>query len=105
MGNATILRAIKGRPPIAKTSLRAFAAAILPQALGESTTGVIKSRVRIPILFSSILQSAASSPQSQVVISLSSSGNGIPFKTFSRSAGPIFAAQPLVRDISVSRGI
>lgn len=105
MGKATMFRAIKGRPPMAKTSLRAFAADILPHALGESTTGVMKSRVRIPILFSSILQSAASSPQSHVVISLSSSGSGIPFKTFSRSPGPIFAAQPLVRDISVSRGM
>ncbi len=85
---------------MAYTSLREFAAAILPKYSGESTTGVIKSTVRIPILSSSIFHSAASSPLFHEAIRLSSR---IPAKKQTvQPAGPIFAAQPLVRARSES---
>ncbi len=52
---------------MAKTSLRALAAAICPKVNGSSTTGVMKSRVNIPALLSSTIQTAASSPWAQLV--------------------------------------
>ena len=102
VGKQTRFSAIKGRPPMAKTSLSAFAAAISPNVPGSSTTGVMKSTVRIPMRSSSIRQSAASSPWLHEVRSLSPTG-GSAFKTSSSSAGPILAAQPLVRASSVKR--
>ena len=102
-GNPTMFNATKGKPPIAKTSLSEFAAAILPQTRGSSTTGVMKSTVRIPALFSSIFQRAASSPEAHEEKIRSSDGRGIFLSILERSAGPILAAQPLVVDISVKR--
>jgi hypothetical protein len=98
-----MFNATRGAPPIAKTSLSEFAAAIAPHAEGSSTTGVMKSTVRIPARFSSIFHNAASSPEAQDVKMRSSEGISIFFRILERSAGPIFAAQPLVVAISVKR--
>ncbi len=87
---------------MAKTSLREFAAAILPQALGSSTMGVMKSRVRTPALRASMVHRAASSPDAQELRIRSSRARGSSLRIFDRSAGPIFAAQPLVVLISLS---
>jgi len=97
-----MFNAIKGFPPIAKTSLREFAAAISPHFSGSSTIGVTKSTVSIPALFSSIVHIAASSPDAQLAINLSCEARGMFFNVCARSAGPILAAQPLVLDISVN---
>ena len=48
VGKQTTLRATIGLPPIANTSLIELAAAICPQVKGSSTTGVMKSTVKIP---------------------------------------------------------
>ena len=48
VGKPTMFNATKGFPPMAKTSLREFVAAICPQVRGSSDTGVMKSTVRIP---------------------------------------------------------
>ncbi|OFB60969.1 hypothetical protein JS73_09605 [Synergistes jonesii] len=79
-----------------------FAAAISPYLRGSSTTGVMKSVVRIPILSSVIFHSAASSPCVHEASSSSEWRTGSPFKISSSSAGAIFAAQPLVLARSVS---
>ena len=42
-----MFKATTGSPPIAQTSLRALAAAIIPKVYGSSTTGVKKSTVWI----------------------------------------------------------
>jgi len=42
-----IFKAIRGFTPMAKTSLKALAAAICPKVYGSSTIGVIRSRVKI----------------------------------------------------------
>ena len=44
-GNAEMFSAITTRPPMAKTSLHAFAAAIAPKSDGSSTSGGKKSVV------------------------------------------------------------
>jgi hypothetical protein len=44
-GKAATLRAVVTRPPMAKTSLHAFAAAIAPKSPGSSTSGGKKSVV------------------------------------------------------------
>ena len=44
-GKATRLSAKMGRPPMAQTSEKAFAAAMRPNQYGSSTTGVKKSTV------------------------------------------------------------
>ena len=44
-GNAAMLTAIATRPPMAKTSLQALAAAMAPKSLGWSTSGGKKSVV------------------------------------------------------------
>jgi len=83
-------------------SLSEFAAAISPNFTGESTTGVIKSSVSMPMRFSSILHSAASSPLFHDARRLASLITGRLLSRRSSSAGPIFAAQPLVWASSVS---
>ncbi len=65
--------------------------------------GVMKSRVRTPRRLSSIIQSAASSPDAHVEIIRSSRTEGMSRSIFSRSAGPILAAHPLVLESSVNR--
>ena len=45
-GNAATDSATSGRPPMAKTSFRAFAAAIAPKRAGSSTMGGKKSVVK-----------------------------------------------------------
>jgi hypothetical protein len=53
---------VRGRPPIAYTSERAFAAAIVPNAPGSSTTGVKKSTVWTRAVAASSRKTPASSP-------------------------------------------
>ena len=60
-GNEAIDSASSGRPPIAKTSLSAFVAAIAPNAAGSSTIGGKKSSVNTIACRSSIRYTAASS--------------------------------------------
>ena len=102
VGKQTTFNAITGFPPIAYTSLKAFAAAISPNFTGSSTTGVIISTVSIPTRDSSIFQVAASSPLLHDEIRDESFTTGRFLKIWSSSAGPILAAQPLVCASSVS---
>ena len=83
-------------------SEREFAAAISPNFSGESTTGVIKSSVSMPSRFSSIIQTAASSPWFHDARSSGFRSAGRSFSRTPSSAGLILAAQPLVRANSVS---
>ena len=52
-GNSAIESASSGRPPIAKTSFRAFVAAIVPKSRGSSTSGGKKSSVKTSAVSSS----------------------------------------------------
>ena len=60
-GNPTIFIAVKGVPPIAYTSLKALAAAILPNKIGALTMGVKKSNVCTNASVSESLYTPASS--------------------------------------------
>src|SRR5437763_16819923 len=60
-GNAEMLSASTTRPPIANTSLHAWAAAIAPKSAGSSTSGGKKSVVDTTATSSEIRYTAASS--------------------------------------------
>ena len=75
-GNAAIDRAKRTRPPIANTSLSAFAAAISPNVRASSTSGGKKSSVPMIASSSLIRYAAASSARSSPAISSSRLGTG-----------------------------
>ena len=93
-----------GVPPIAYTSLKALAAAILPQSYASSTMGVNTSTVAISARPSPMRHAAASSP----VPAETSTSSGIdtcpsmPI-TVPRSAGPSLHAHPAPWLNAVSR--
>ena len=60
-GKPTMLSAVRGRPPIAYTSLSALAAATVPNVYGSSTMGVKKSVVSTRATSSERRYTAASS--------------------------------------------
>ena len=112
-GQAARLTANSGRPPIAYTSDKAFAAAIRPQSYGSSTIGVKKSVVSTSARSPSRRSTAASSPSAAPMSRSPAAGPGPgPVKP----AGPIEAnsssslasgslhAHPAPGDSEVSRG-
>src|SRR5439155_18684673 len=93
-GKAAMLRASSTRPPIAKTSLHALAAAMAPKSAGSSTSGGKKSVVDTTAVSSSRRYTAASS---NGVRPTSRPGAAAPASVFTRpSSGeaPHLAAQP-----------
>src|ERR1700686_139646 len=102
VGNATMLSAVSGWPPIAYTSERAFAAAICPKSNGSSTMGAKKSTVWTSARSSDRRYTPASSNVSLPTSSRGSDITGSAASARDRSPGPIFDAQPAHRANSVS---
>src|SRR5713226_9792303 len=102
-GNAAIESASSGAPPIAKTSLSAFVAAMRPNVAGSSTSGGKKSSVKTSARSSSSLYTAASSAGERPTSRFSASTGTNPFNSSSSRAAEYFAAQPppTVRLVSV----
>ena len=95
MGHPRIAMASTGLPPIAYTSLIAFAEAIRPKLKGSSTIGIKKSVVEISAVPLPISNTAASSLLWLPTINLSLSGIAIlPFKITSNTCGEILQPQP-----------
>ncbi len=104
-GNAVTDRASNGMPPMAKTSLSAFVAAMAPKSRGSSTTGGKKSTVNTSARSSSRRYTAASSAGSRPTSrSAESAGARAPSSASSRAAG-YFAAHPPARARLVSVGV
>src|SRR3954447_23242699 len=102
-GNAEMLSASTTRPPIANTSLHAFAAAIAPKSDGSSTSGGKKSVVETIATSSLSRYTAASSKGAKPI---SSAGSAVPASSFTsadRGEAPHFAAHPPHDVHSVSR--
>jgi hypothetical protein len=103
-GKAAIASANRTRPPIANTSLSAFAAAISPYVRASSTSGGKKSTVPMTASSSLIRYAAASSAGARPA--MSSGGVGCAPRPLSASASrsaPSFAAQPPQSVSSVRR--
>ncbi len=79
-----------------------MAAAILPNQAGSSTGGMMKSAVLMTAVSGAMRQTAASSLVSNPTSRLGSCTGQIAESASDRSAGPIFAGQPQVRDMPVS---
>src|SRR5467141_954072 len=101
-GKPTIESAETGRPPIAYTSLNAFAAAICPNVCGSSTMGVKKSTVCTSAIPSPSRYTPASSLVSKPTSTFGSVGRGKRRKTESSNPGLSFAAQPAALTMAVS---
>ena len=102
-GKHTMFRAVTTRPPIANTSLSAFAAAICPNVYGSSTIGGKKSSVWIIAVSGDILYTAASSLLSYPTIRLSSALRfGIIPSTLLSAPAPSFAVHPPPLQNSIS---
>ncbi len=106
-GNAAIESANRTRPPIAKTSDNAFAAAISPNVRGSSTSGGKKSTV--PMIARSSLTRYTAPSSGGFRPAINSSGAAAeasaprPASASARRSAPSFAAQPPQSVISVSR--
>ena len=109
-GQAAMLTANSGRPPIAYTSDSAFAAATRPQSTGSSTIGVKKSVVSTSARSSSRRSTAASSPSAAPMSRSPAAGPiaGTPSPMLANSASSLASgslhAQPAPGDSDVSRG-
>ena len=95
-GNPTRFKQVRGFPPIAYTSLMAFAAAIWPNRKGSSTGGVIKSAVVIIAISSVIRYTPASSFDPNPTRRFGSLFTGRDASNSFSPTGLIFAAQPQV---------
>ena len=97
-GNAAIDRAKRTRPPIAKTSLNAFAAAISPNVRGSSTSGGKKSSVPMIARSSLTRYAAASSGGSRPAMRSpgpsSAASAPSPDSASANRSAPSLAAQP-----------
>jgi|FLOH01.1.fsa_nt_gi hypothetical protein len=103
MGKPTRFRQVKGRPPMAYTSLRALAAAMRPKTTGSSTGGVMISAVCTKAVPASRRYTPASSPVSNPTNRFGSVVLGKPSSNLESPTGLTFAAQPqvLARLVSV----
>src|SRR6266481_1114890 len=101
-GNPTIESAEIGLPPMAYTSLNAFAAAICPKVCGSSTIGVKKSTVCTSAISGLSRYTPASSLVSNPTSTFGSVGRGKRRKTESSNPGLSFAAQPAALTMAVS---
>src|SRR2546428_819151 len=93
-GKPTMESAETGSPPMAYTSLNAFAAAICPKVYGSSTMGVKKSTVWTSAISGLSRYTPASSLVSKPTSTFGSLGRGKRRKTESSNPGLSFAAQP-----------
>src|SRR5260370_10242476 len=91
-----------GLPPMAYTSLSAFAAAICPKVCGSSTMGVKKSTVWTIAISGLSRYTPASSLVSKPTSTFGSVGRGKRRKTESSNPGLSFAAQPAALTMAVS---
>src|SRR5436190_2729337 len=94
-GKAAIESARSGEPPIAKTSLSAFVAAIRPKSAGSSTSGGKKSTVKMSARSSSSLYTAASSAGESPTRRFSASTGTRPSSSSASLAAEYVEAQPL----------
>src|SRR5216683_6967557 len=101
-GKPTMESAETDLPPMAYTSLSAFAAAICPNVCGSSTIGVKKSTVCTSAMPSPSRYTPASSLVSKPTSTFGSVGRGKRRKTESSNPGLSFAAQPAALTIAVS---
>src|SRR5436853_7547923 len=97
-----MLRARRGVPPIAYTSLNAFAAAIAPNQYGSSTMGVNTSTGWTRARSGAIRYTPASSAVLVATRTAGSVTGGRWRRTCARSAGPSLEAQPAQATIEVS---
>src|SRR4051812_44659845 len=102
-GNAEMLSASTTRPPIANTSLHAFAAAIAPKSDGSSTSGGKKSVVETIAKSSLSRYTAASSKGANPMSNAGSADPASPFTSEESGEAPHFAAHPPHEVHSVSR--
>ena len=89
-----MLTAITTRPPIANTSLHAFAAAIAPKSLGSSTSGGKKSVVLTKATSSETWYTAASSKGARPTSNAGSSDAGKSLTKSASNVAPHLAAHP-----------
>src|SRR5216684_718460 len=101
-GKPTIDSAETALPPMAYTSLNAFAAAICPKVCGSSTMGVKKSTVWTIAISGLSRYTPASSLVSKPTSTFGSVGRGKRRKTESSNPGLSFAAQPAALTMAVS---
>src|SRR5262249_35906216 len=93
-GKAATESASRGVPPIAKTSLSAFVAAIRPNSAGSSTSGGKKSTGKKNATSSSSRPTAAPSAGATPAGRSSAAAGTKPFSSSSSRAAEYFAAQP-----------
>ena len=103
-GKAATFTAIKTFPPMAYTSLHAFAAAIAPKSEGSSTRGGKKSVVLTKAISSLTLYTAASSKGAKPINKAGSIETGNSSTSPANKSLPHLAAQPpqLVHSVSFS---
>ena len=93
-GQQTMFIAVSTSPPIAKTSLKALAAAISPKSEASATIAGKKSNVWIMAVSASIRNTAASSDESKPTKKFGFSCFGNWLRRLPSTPGPIFALHP-----------